>query len=97
MGRQQVEAFLSSLVSERKVASSTQRQALNSLVFLYREVLDMHIEGEMMPIRSKKKAHPPTVLTQEEVQSLFLKMKGAHLLASFINHKKQFTLFENDI
>ena len=80
MGRQQVEAFLSNLVSQRNVASSTQRQALNALVFLYREVLDMPIEGEMMPIRSKKKVHPPTVLTQEEVQGMFLIMKGTHLL-----------------
>ncbi|MEA3358147.1 MAG: site-specific integrase [Thermodesulfobacteriota bacterium] len=35
MGRQQVEAFLSNLVSQGNVASSTQRQALNALVFLY--------------------------------------------------------------
>ncbi len=34
MGRQQVEVFLSNLVSKRNVASSTQRQALNALVFL---------------------------------------------------------------
>jgi len=33
MGRHQVEAFLSNLVSKRNVASSTQRQALNALVF----------------------------------------------------------------
>ncbi len=46
MGRQQVEAFLSNLVSKRNVAASTQRQALNALVFLYRKVLDMPIEGE---------------------------------------------------
>ena len=62
------------------MASFTQRQALNALVFLYREVLDMPIEGEMMPIRSKKKVHSPTVLTQEEVRSMFLIMKGTHLL-----------------
>lgn len=80
MGKQQVEAFLSNLVSQGNVAPSTQRQALNALVFLYREVLDIPIEGEMMPIRSKKKIHPPTVLTQEEVQSMFLKMNGIHLL-----------------
>jgi len=75
MGRHQVEALLSNLVSKRNVASSTQRQALNALVFLYREVLDMPIEGKMMPIRSKKKVHPPTVLTKEEVQDMFLKLK----------------------
>ncbi|WDN90869.1 hypothetical protein BuS5_03840 [Desulfosarcina sp. BuS5] len=80
MGRQQVEAFLSNLVGKKNVAASTQRQALNALVFLYREVLDMPIEGEMMPIRSKKKVHPPTVLTKEEVQGMFLKLKGTHLL-----------------
>ena len=34
----------------------------------------------MMPIRSKKKVHPPTVLTQEEVQRMFSKMNGTHLL-----------------
>jgi hypothetical protein len=43
MGRQQVEAFLSNLVCKKKVAASTQRQALNTLVFLYRKVLDMPI------------------------------------------------------
>ena len=80
MGRHQVEAFLSNLVSKRNVASSTQRQALNALVFLYRKVLNMPIEGEMMPIRSKKKVHPPTVLTKEEVLDMFLKLKGTHLL-----------------
>ncbi len=80
MGTPQVEAFLSHLVTQGNVAPSTQRQALNALVFLYREVLDRPIEGEMMPIRSKKKVHPPTVLTQEEVQRMFSKMKGIHLL-----------------
>ncbi len=80
MSSQQVEAFLSHLVSQRNVASSTQRQALNALVFLYREVLDIPLETEITPIRSKKKVHPPTVLTQEEVQAMFLKMNGTHLL-----------------
>ena len=80
MGAPQVEAFLSHLVTQGNVAPSTQRQALNALVFLYREVLDRPIEGEMMPIRSKKKVHPPTVLTQEEVQRMFSKMNGTHLL-----------------
>ncbi len=80
MGMQQVEAFLSNLVSKRNVTPSTQRQALNALVFLYREVLDMPVEGEMMAIPSKKKVHPPTVLTKEEVQDMFLKLKGTHLL-----------------
>ena len=84
MGRKQVETFLSNLVSQKKVAPSTQRQALNALVFLYREVLDIPIDGEMMPIRSKKKVQPPTVLTKEEVQTLFLRMNGTDLLMAKI-------------
>lgn len=94
MGKQQVEAFLSNLVTQGNVASSTQRQALNALVFLYREVLDMPIEGEMMPIRSKKKIHPPTVLTQEEVQTMFLKINGTHLLMAKILYGAGLRLME---
>ena len=43
MGKPEVEAFLSHLATNRKVAASTQRQALNALVFLYRQVFDKPI------------------------------------------------------
>lgn len=49
MGKKEVEAFLSHLAAHGKVSASTQRQALNAIVFLYREVLDMPIEGEGSP------------------------------------------------
>lgn len=39
MGRAEVEAFLSMLANERKVAPSTHRQALSALLYLYKEVL----------------------------------------------------------
>jgi len=39
MGAFEVERFLSDLAVNRKVASSTQNQAFNALLFLYREVL----------------------------------------------------------
>ncbi|MBN1363988.1 MAG: phage integrase N-terminal SAM-like domain-containing protein [Syntrophaceae bacterium] len=39
MGEPEVEAFLTWLPVERKVAKSTQNQAFNALIFLYREVL----------------------------------------------------------
>lgn len=38
MGKTEIEAFLSHLATNRKVAASTQRQALNALVFLYKHV-----------------------------------------------------------
>ena len=38
MGKSEIEAFLSHLATNRKVAASTQRQVLNALVFLYKHV-----------------------------------------------------------
>ena len=39
MGAAQVRDFLTHLAAERDVAAATQNQALNALVFLYREVI----------------------------------------------------------
>jgi hypothetical protein len=43
MGAPEIRAFLSHLAVERKVAASTQHQALNAIVFLYREILDQAV------------------------------------------------------
>jgi len=79
MGAAEVERYLSNLATKGKVAASTQRQALNAIVFLYREVLDVDL-GEIAHIRSKRQRKPPTVLTQGEVQQVLAKMEGAHRL-----------------
>ena len=79
MNAPEVERFLSHLATEGKVAASTQRQALNAIVFLYRDVLDVDL-GEISHIRSKRQRHPPTVLTQAEVQQVLLHMEGTHRL-----------------
>ena len=44
MGVAEVRAFLTHLAAERNVAASTQNQALNALLFLYRHVLDRGLE-----------------------------------------------------
>ncbi len=80
LGSQHVERFLSNLVTEGQVSASTQRQALNAIVFLYREVLHKPLDDKIAPIRSKRQQRPPTVLTQEEVQSLLQIMSGTHAL-----------------
>jgi integron integrase len=79
MGTAEIERFLSHLATHDNVASSTQRQALNAIMFLYREVL--HIElGEIGHMRSKRTRRPPTVLTQKEIQQLLLNVEGTHRL-----------------
>ncbi len=80
MGSRDVEHFLSHLATHENVAASTQRQALNAIVFLYRDVLQAPLEQSIAPIRSKRKNHPPTVLTEEEVHGIFAQMRGTHLL-----------------
>ena len=45
MGKPEIEAFLSYLVMKRNVASFTQNQAFNALLFLYRKVLDISLEN----------------------------------------------------
>ena len=46
MGREEIEAFLNHLAVDLGVAASTQNQALNALVFLYRYVLKSEV-GEL--------------------------------------------------
>jgi len=41
--------FLSHLATEGRVSASTQRQALNALVFLYKHVMDIELEDEITP------------------------------------------------
>ncbi len=80
LGTKDIERFLSHLATEGKVSASTQKQALNALVFLYRDVLDKPLDGDIEPARSKRHQRPPTVLTQAEVQRLLATMTGNHAL-----------------
>ena len=65
---QGIAEFLSDLSSRLKVAASTQAQALNALVFLYREVLHVLV-GEIGEFeRARRPARLPEVLTKEEVK-----------------------------
>ncbi|MEN8141111.1 MAG: integron integrase [Thermodesulfobacteriota bacterium] len=80
MGSREVEKYLSHLASHEKVAASTQRQSLNALVFLYRDVLQAPLDKSIAPVRSKRKRRPPTVLSEDEVQRVLKEMKGTHLL-----------------
>lgn len=80
MGKKEVEGFLSHLATQGKVSASTQRQALNAIVFLYREVLDLPLEGQISPVRAKRHSRVPVVMTQGEVQRVLGEMKGTHLL-----------------
>jgi len=76
--------FLSQLAVERRVSASTQNQALNAIVFLYRHLLDKNIEGEISAVRARQKRRLPVVLTLKEVKSLFDQTKGVYRLMAML-------------
>jgi integron integrase len=66
MGAAEVEAFLSHLAVERNVAAATQNQALNAIVFLYKQVLEID-PGSFHAVRARPSRRLPTVLSRREV------------------------------
>ncbi len=68
MGSDEVNQFLTYLAVERKVAASTQNQALSALLFLFRNVLKQEIVFDAA--RAKKPERLPVVLSQDEVRRI---------------------------
>ena len=54
LGEEKIEAFLTHLARDRQVAASTQNQAMNALVFLYKHVLKQPLSGEINADRARK-------------------------------------------
>jgi len=75
-----VKDFLSYLALTKKVSSSTQNQAFNALLFLFRDVLKTELGDLSKTVRAKRGQKLPVVLSPEEVQSLFKHVKGLNLL-----------------
>ena len=79
MGKEEVEAFLNHLAMDLGVAASTQNQALNALVFLYRYVIDKEIGQLSELIRAKRPARLPVVMTVDEVERVLECLSGDSL------------------
>lgn len=85
MGKADVEAFLTMLADERQVSPATHRQALNALLFLYRQVLDQDLPWLESIGRPPERKRIPVVLTQGEVQAVLALMDGVEgLLARML-------------
>jgi site-specific recombinase XerD len=76
MGDVEVGQFLTDLAEKQGVSASTQNQALNALVFLYREVLQMPL-GKLAPfVRAERPKNLPIVMTKAEVQAVLKHIEG---------------------
>jgi site-specific recombinase XerD len=97
LGAKDIEAFLSHLATEKQVTASTQRQALNALVFLYKHVLDVDLKEDIAPARSKRHRSPPTVMSQAEVQRLLGLMEGKPALMAKLIYGSGMRLMERPL
>ncbi len=75
-----VRDFLSYLAITRRVSASTQNQAFNALLFLFRDVLKIELTDLGKTVRAKRGQKLPIVLSVEEVQELFKHLQGVNLL-----------------
>lgn len=68
--------YLSHLAVNRKVSKATQSQALNALIFFYKQVLGIEVGdiGKFRPATAPKRL--PVVLSVAEVSALLSKMRG---------------------
>src|SRR3569832_2475176 len=84
-GPTEVEAFLNHLAVERRVAASTQAQALNGIVFLYEHVLGRPLGQMAKKKHEQHQEHNPKEHTSEKVRSVFAAMEGTcRLVAELI-------------
>jgi site-specific recombinase XerD len=71
MAEPEINAFLTHLAVKEKVSPSTQNQALCSLLFLYRHVLDKDIGNLGNVIRARKPKRLPVVMDEPPLQKAF--------------------------
>jgi integron integrase len=80
MSGKEIEEFLTHLAVEENVAASTQNQALNAILFLYKEVLKQELDLKVDAVRAKRSRYLPTVLTKEEVLAIINNLSGVYQL-----------------
>ena len=76
MGPAEVEAFLTHLAVAGKVSASTQNQALQALLFLYRQVLGIELPWLANVTRANRPRRLPVVLSVAEVRSVLAQLDG---------------------
>ena len=75
LGATEVERFLTHLAVEGTVAASTQNQARNALVFLYKHVLEIDL-GRFAAVRARRASRLPVVLDAGEVGRVLDRVSG---------------------
>ena len=93
-GASEVTQFLTALAVERKVAASTQNQALGALLFLYREVLQQNLPWLGDLVRARRPQRVPVVMTREEVGAVLQHLHGISRLLALLFYAAGLRLLE---
>ena len=84
LAAKEVEQFLSHLAVQRNNSVSTQRTALNAIIFLFREFLEQPLE-ELSFELARKPRRLPTVFTHDEARAVIGHLQGeCHLVARLV-------------
>ncbi|HYQ48069.1 MAG TPA: integron integrase, partial [Thermodesulfovibrionales bacterium] len=86
--------FLSHLALKQKVAASTQNQAFNAVLFIFRNVLHKDPESLGDTIRAKRGAKLPVVFSVDEVRRLLEQMTGLNRLMAELLYGSGMRLME---
>src|SRR5436190_14669524 len=94
MAETEVTEFLTHLARVGNVAASTQNQALSALLFLYKDVLKQEIGWLQNVERAKKPPKLPVVLTVDEVDRIFARLRGTEKLMAQLLYGSGLRLME---
>ncbi len=75
-----VRDFLTRLATVDRVSASTQNQAFNALLFLFRDVLGRSLDDIRTTVRAKRGVRLPVVLSRDEVRQVFSATTGDNRL-----------------
>lgn len=93
-GASELRSFLDYLAIKRHVSASTQNQALNALVFFFKQVLGSEV-GELEAFARAKRSHTlPVVLGRDEVTALLSQMQGIQKLVASLLYGTGMRLLE---
>lgn len=94
LGESHISEFLSYLAIERKVSASTQNVALNAIVFLYHEVLNINLGDFPSYVRAHRQRRLPVVFSEHEVLQILDRMRGPSALVAAMLYGSGLRLME---
>jgi len=94
LDEEEVTAFLNYLAVELKVSASTQNQARNAILFLYKTVLGRELDWLEGIVHAKGPHRLPVVLTQAEVVDLLRHIHGTPWLIASLMYGSGLRLLE---